>query len=291
MILVVGSTGLVGSSICLRLAQAGKSVTGLVRSTSDPAKVERLKQAGVHLVTADLKDRASIDAACKGASAVISTASSTLSRQEGDSIDSVDLEGQLGLVDAAKTAGVGQFVFISFSCLGEFPLQTAKRAVEARIQQSGMSYTILQPAYFTEVWLGPALGFDYPNAKARIYGSGNAKMSWISFEDVAAFAVAAIDNPKVKNGVFELGGPDALSALEVVRAFEAAGGRPFALEHVPEEALRAQLAAAPDPMSRSFAGLMLSCALGNTVDMKRALAAMPVSMRRVHDYVKGALGG
>src|SRR2546427_1759556 len=39
---------------------------------------------------------------CRGARAVISTASSTFSRQDGDSIESVDRQGQLSLVDAAQ---------------------------------------------------------------------------------------------------------------------------------------------------------------------------------------------
>ena len=30
----------------------------------------------------------------------------------------------------------------------------------------------MQPTYFTEIWLSPAVGFDYPNGKAVIYGTG-----------------------------------------------------------------------------------------------------------------------
>ena len=43
MILIVGSTGNLGSSICQRLADLGKPVKALVRETSDPTKVARLK--------------------------------------------------------------------------------------------------------------------------------------------------------------------------------------------------------------------------------------------------------
>jgi uncharacterized protein YbjT (DUF2867 family) len=65
----------------------------------------------------------------------------------GDSIQSVDLEGQLGLVQAASTAGVRHFVFISFPEVSvQFPLQDAKRAVERALVASGMSYTINAPA-------------------------------------------------------------------------------------------------------------------------------------------------
>ena len=81
MILVAGSTGLVGGQICLNLAKAGKPVRALVRSTSDRAKVDALKRTGVELAEGDLKDRSTLDAACAGVLTVISTASSTLSHQ------------------------------------------------------------------------------------------------------------------------------------------------------------------------------------------------------------------
>jgi nucleoside-diphosphate-sugar epimerase len=67
-----------------------------------------------------------------------------------------------------------------------------------------------------EIWLGPALGFDYARAKAVIYGEGKNKISWIAIKDVASFAVTSIDNPAAQNAVIQLGGPDDLSVLDAV---------------------------------------------------------------------------
>jgi len=148
-----------------------------------------------------------------------------------------------------------------------------------------MAYTILQPTFFTEVWLSPALGFDPPSTKAQIYGAGRNKISWISTRDVAQFAVAALDNPQAKNAVIELGGPEPLSPLEVVRLAEQVTGKRFDVQHVPEEALRAQYASATDPLQRSFAALMLFYAHGKAVDMKGTLRAFPgQSLRSVREY-------
>src|SRR4029077_7119460 len=76
MILVAGATGLVGGQVCVGLTKTGQSVRALVRSTSDPAKVEMLRSKGVALARGDLKDRSSLDAACSGVTTVVSTASS-----------------------------------------------------------------------------------------------------------------------------------------------------------------------------------------------------------------------
>jgi len=286
-ILVAGATGFLGSEVCRQLTSKKRNVRGLVRVTSDPGKVAHLKELGVETIEGDLKDKTSLEKALRGVSAVISTVSSTLSRQEGDSIQTVDDEGQNNLIDAAVAAGVNQFVFVSFCGMQDsFPLQTAKRSVEKHLAGSGMNYTILQPTYFMEVWLSPMLGFDYPNSKATIYGEGKKKVSWIAIKDVASFAVASLTNPAARNKSIELGGPEALSPLEVVNVFEETKGKKFELQFVPEAALKAQRDAAQDPLSESFATLTLGVAQGSEIDMKETLSNFPIELTSVDAYAR-----
>jgi uncharacterized protein YbjT (DUF2867 family) len=286
-VFVAGATGFLGSEICRQLKEKNKNVRGMVRSTSDVGKVEYLRQLGVETVVGDLKDKSSLEKALQGVSAVISTVSSTISRQEGDSIQTVDEQGQLNLIDAAGRAGVSQFVYVSFSGFpGEFPLQSAKRTVEKHLAETNLNYTILQPTCFMEVWLSPVLGFDYPNAKATVYGEGKKRISWISIKDVASFAVASLDNNAAKNRNIQLGGPEALSPLEVVKVFETSQGKKFELQFVPEEALKAQKDGAQDPLSKSFAGLMLGICSGSEIDMKNTIDEFPTQLTSVKDYAK-----
>jgi uncharacterized protein YbjT (DUF2867 family) len=288
MNLIAGATGMLGGEICRLLAEQGEAIRTLVRSSSNPEKIARLRGLGAEIVRGDLKDRASLDGACRGASAVFSTVSSTVSRQTGDSIESVDRQGQLNLIDAAEEAGVKQFVLISFPNIDiNFPLQSAKRAVEDRLRRGRMTYTILQPTFFTEVWLSPALGFDPAHATAQIYGGGRNKISFISFQDVAQFAVAALDSPQAANAVIKLGGPEALSPLEVVSLAEQAVGKTVVVQHVPEEALRTQHAGATDALQQSFAALMLYYARGEAIDMKETLRLFPVKhLKSVREYLQ-----
>jgi NADH dehydrogenase len=286
MILVVGATGLLGGEICHQLSAAGHSVRALVRPTASESRVESLRVIGAELVTGDLKDRASLDAACADAQVVITTASTTLSRQPDDTIASVDQDGQLQLIDAAKASGVSRFVYISYSGnhAVECPLTTAKRSVEQALRDSSLTYTILRPSYFMEVWLSPALGFDVAKAQARVYGAGRAPISFISFKDVARFAVRCLTNPAARNATIELGGPEALSPLDVVRIFEASTGRTFDLQHVPEEVLEQQHAGARDPLERSFGALMLAYARGDVIDMSQTLDAFPLQLTSVREF-------
>ena len=290
MTLVVGATGLLGGEICRLLAAEGKPVRALVRSTSDQTKVAQLESLNIEVMRGDLKDRSSLDAACEGTSAVISTASSTLSRQAGDSIHSVDLEGQLNLINAAQATNVSQFVLISFpQAEVEFPLQAAKRRVEEHLKASGLTYTILQPTFFMEIWLSPALGFDVANAQVQIYGSGENRMSWISYKDVAKFAVMSLDNAEARNAEIKLGGPEALSPLEVVRLFEELKGQKFEVQYVPEQALKEQKESATDPLQESFAGLMLYYSRGDVIEMQKTLHKFPVQLTSVRDYAQASV--
>src|SRR5215470_5047765 len=113
-VLVVGATGVLGMEVCRQLAAAGKNVKGLVRTSSQEEKVNGLRELGVEAVTGDMKDPQSLYRAFENVDAIISTATSTISHQEGDSIDTVDVAGQLNVGDAASAAGVQHVVFISF---------------------------------------------------------------------------------------------------------------------------------------------------------------------------------
>ncbi len=292
-ILVAGATGILGSEICRQLRAADKSVKGLVRASSDRAKVSRLQSLGVETVQGDVRDRASLDGACEDVTHVISTVSAMpFSYEAGvNDLTITDVEGNANLIEAAKARGVSQFVFTSVSVdrVPESPLKWANGEVERRLKESGLVYTILRPSFFMEVWLSPAVGFDAVNAKAAIYGTGENLISWIAVQDVAQFAVASLDHLAAKNATLELGGPEALSPLQVVKIFEETGGRSFELQLVPEAALEAQQAAATDPMQQSFSAAMRAYAGGDLIEMSDRFEVFAVQPTNMQQYVRRIL--
>ncbi|MGC4067140.1 MAG: SDR family oxidoreductase [Polyangiaceae bacterium] len=293
MDLLIGATGILGLQVARRLRETARPFRAMVRASSDPAKRRALEELGAEIVIGDLKDAESLRAACTGVTHVMSTASSTLSRADGDDIETVDRAGQLALVEAARTAAVKQFVFVSFPTMPlENTLQDAKRAVEDAVRGSGLTYTILQPTHFYEVWCSPALGFDAQNAKVRVFGEGNGKIHWISMFDVADAVVASLDNPKAANQTFVLGGPEVLTQNEIIRRCEALSGRPFERETIPLEGILEQHRSATDPLQRTFAALTHLCGEGGWVfESGAAWSALGIEPRRIDTYLQGVCKG
>jgi uncharacterized protein YbjT (DUF2867 family) len=106
------------------------------------------------------------------------------------------------------------------------PLLAAKGATEQRLQASGMGWTVLRPDTFMDVWIpmivgGPALA-DQPVTLVR---DGARVHSYVAVDDVAAYAVGAVDQPAAADAVLPIGGPEPVSWRDVVAAFEAELGR------------------------------------------------------------------
>jgi uncharacterized protein YbjT (DUF2867 family) len=289
MILVAGATGVLGSEIVRRLTARGEKVRAMVRVTSVPEKVERLRVMGAEVVFADVKEPRTLITACAGAEAVISTITTILTSQPGDSFEATDGAGTRALIDAARQTGVSKFVFVSFDTTKspDNPLTQAKREAEAHLKASGLDYTILHPTLFCEVWLGPMLFADPVACTAKVYGNGTEKLRYVAVADVAEFAVQSLTNPAARNAIIPVGGPDEISQRDAVRLFEDAYGRKFNVVEVPEAALEAQWSAAQNPFDKTYAGLMLGLARGFDSGMRPPFEKFPMDMTSPGDYVRG----
>lgn len=231
MILVAGATGSLGGRIARELLGRGDAVRVLVRPESN---FPPLEAAGAEVALGDLRNAATLRLACEGVDFVISTASAT--RRADDTPENVDARGTQNLIDAAREAGVRHFVVVStVGATAESPLPAfrAKAAAEDHLRRSGLSYTILQPAPFMDVWF--AMMVEAPLARGApvtLVGESRRRFSFIAERDVAAFALAALDHPGARNATLVIGGPKAISFTDVVQAYEAAVGRPIPINRV-----------------------------------------------------------
>ena len=220
MILIVGATGRLGGQIVQRLLADGRKVRVLVRPQSDYGS---LVQAGAEPVVGDLKDPASLHAACEGIEAVVTTANAA-GRGGEDTFQTVDDEGNHNLINAAVQAGVERFIFTSV--LGSdpnspAPLLRAKGITEERLRASGMTFTVTQADVHMDMLI--PLVVDLPLSQGepvRVVGEGRRKHSFVAQQDVAAFTVAALDHPAARNSTIVIGGPEPLSWRDIVSTFE-----------------------------------------------------------------------
>jgi len=264
-------------------------------SRSDSPASSALHDTGCDIIRGDLRDRASLDTACRGATTVITTANAILRRVKGDSIENVDRRGSLSLVDAAKAAGASQFIYVSVSpqLPANKPFVRYKREVEAAVRSSGMRWTILQPTAFMEIHAGAAGGWDFTKGRARIAGSGRAPASYISAADVAAFAVESVSNPRAFDRALHIAGPEPLSPLDAVRIAERVTGRTFRPQRVPLGVLRAvgTLAGPFNPGLASLLKMIVSLDRGDVVDMSAIIRDLPVQQVTFEQYVRRTLAG
>ena len=238
MILVVGATGQLGSVITRQLLEQGKDVRILVRQGSE---YRALEAAGAKPVVGDLKNRASLDAATRGVDTVLTTANSAV-RSGADTVQTVEIEGNRNLVDAAAAAGVKHFIFTSAmgaSPDSPIPFMQGKGLAEQHLKASGVPYTILSPNIFMEVWFPMVVGIPLQSGQpVALVGEGRRKHTFVSSGDVVCFAIAAIGNPAARNQQIFIGGPEALSWTDVVGKASKVVGRELAVRHVtPAEGL------------------------------------------------------
>ncbi len=231
MDLVAGATGSLGGMIVRRLLGDGRLVRALVRS---PAHRRPLEEAGAEVAIGDLRDPASLQAACRGIDVVVSTASAT--RREDDTVENVDRLGTQNLVDAARKAGVRRFVFVSTNGASPdspVPAFRAKAAAEAHIRASGMEHAILQPDAFMDIWFGMLIEMPLGTGQpVTLVGESKGRHSFIAQRDVARFAAAAVRSPGELKATIPLGGPEAITFRQAAEAYGEALGRPLAIRSV-----------------------------------------------------------
>ncbi len=92
------------------------------------------------------------------------------------------------------------------------PFLAGKAQTEDLLQNGNMTYTIIAPTAFMDVWVFLLVGLPVMSGQpVNVVGSGERKHAFIAMADVAAFMLACVDNPKAANRKLVLGGPEALS--------------------------------------------------------------------------------
>jgi NADH dehydrogenase len=315
MILVVGATGQLGTAVVRKLVMAGKPVRAFVRKGS---RYQHLQGEGIELAFGDLRDPASIAAACQGVDAVIATANAVLPENSG-SFEAIEGKGYQDLITSCQEAKVKQFIYISVPVTPHdktVPNFRYKRLNEERLKNSDLNYTIFRSSLFMDCWFAfigsaiPGRGAEAPTIErqywflkmfmkgvgnliegpgvALIPGNRNIVHAFIAVDDVASYLVNAINHPAAERAIVHIGGPEILSWEQVVDIYGKALDRQLRAIYVPGTVFRFQRALL-SPFSEAASDIMglnwLVC-YGTPYETKEVASAFGVQPMRAEDFLR-----
>ncbi len=234
-LLVVGATGTLGRQVVRRAIDEGHQVRCLVRNAR---KATFLKEWGAQIVQGDLCAPETLPRVLEGITAVIDAATSRPT--DSLTIKQVDWDGKVSLIQAAVKAGVERFVF--FSILGaenfpNVPLMEIKRCTEVFLAESGLNYTILKPCGFLQGLIGQYAIPVLDNQAVWITGD-SSPIAYMDTQDVAKFAVRALEIPETQNKTFPVVGTRAWGGYEIIRLCERLSGKDAKIARLPLGFLR-----------------------------------------------------
>jgi NADH dehydrogenase len=250
---VAGGSGFIGRAIVGRFAQIPATRVRLL--TRDPERTRRKfdAPANVEFVSADVTNRDSLKPALAGVSAIINAVQfdgyPIENPRRGLTFERVDYGGTVALLDAAKNAGVGHFIYISGAAADENSSQPGFRAkgrAERAIRESGIGYTIFRPSLVYGA--GDRVMNMLVNALrllpvTLVPGTGQQKVQPVLVDDVAACVALALAG-RGRNGAFDVGGPALMTFDDLIRLVMDITGRYRLIIHVPEAIMRLAGAAA-----------------------------------------------
>ncbi len=233
-LLVVGATGTLGRQIVRCALDEGHEVQCLVRSFQ---RGGFLREWGAQLLRGNLCVAETLPPALEGVDAVIDAATA----RPTDAIEQVDWQGKVNLIQAAKAAGVKRYIFMSILGAEKYPdvpLMDIKRCTEKFLAESGLDYTILRPCGFLQGLIGQ-YAIPILEKQGIWVMNGATPIAYMNTQDIARFAVAALDNPETVNRSFPLAGTRAWDSNEIIRLCERLTGQDARVSKMPLGLLRA----------------------------------------------------
>ena len=219
-IVLAGAYGNLGADIFRELSKEGHEVVAL-----DMAQRDIGVTGNFRFIKIDVTDPKTLEGVCDGADAVITTVGLTKGSATVSNYD-IDYQGNLNLLNEAKKAGVGKFVYISVikaETGPDVPMVNSKYLFEQELKKSGIQYVIHRPTgYFYDIIkvFKPMI----EKGKVTLLGKDPIYANIISTEDFAKFIVEHIGD---ENKTYSVGGKEKYSYEQIaLMCFEAAGKEP-----------------------------------------------------------------
>lgn len=251
--LIIGATGNFGYILAKTSINNSHPTFALVRDSAfeDPLKSEKIRSlsdAGAVILKGSLEDEKSLFEAVKQVDVVICA------------IPSSQVLSQQNLIRAIKLAGsIKRFIPSEFGVDPDkvqihgmdYNFYSRKVDIRRLVEAEGIPYTYICCNLFTRSLL-PSLvqrGLKAPpRDKVTIFGNGDVKGVFVKQEDVAAFTISAIDDPRTLNKVMYLRpAGNVYSMNELTEIWESKIGKKLKRMYVSEDELLTRIKDTPYP--------------------------------------------
>ncbi len=232
MIVITAASGKLGQLVANELAAKGLATQTRLAARS-PDKLAAYKAKGFEVAAADYEDPASLAAAFQGADTLLLI--SSMGPNEAR------IAHHHNAIQAAKAAGIKRIVYTSAtnpSDFSRFDWAKAHVATEAELKASGVAYTILRDnSYFSN---NDALFSGAKESGVLAFTGIDAKVAYVSHEDVAAATVGALTGAGHDDKTYEISGSSAYSANELAAILAELTGKEIKALDVPLSAFADQ---------------------------------------------------
>ena len=221
-IIVAGASGDLGGRITMALLERGAEVRALVRHSTAPDKIGRLRELGAEVVPVDLTSASEALPACEGAACVVSALAG---------LRDVIVEAQTLLLYAAVTAGVPRFIPSDYSidftkCQpGGNRNLDLRREFHTRLDKAPIAATTIFNGAFAELLTGQMPMISFRLRRVLYWGDGDQPLDFTTMDDSAAFTASAALDPSTPRFLRIAG--DQLSARELAAVVSEVSGERF----------------------------------------------------------------
>lgn len=281
-VLAVGATGKYAGLVVPELEKRGVTVRALVREESGFAAAR--ERGADETAIGDLRDSESLRRAADGVDGVFHL---------NPAFAPEEAEMGVTMVEAAKAAGVRKFVFSSvYHPSLSMVNHAAKRPVEEAIYESGMEFTVLQPAMFMQNLEG---GWQSVVKQKRISMpySKLAKICYVDYRDVAEAVASAFTGNELGYGTFELSSQGMFDRVELAAMMSEALGQTVEADEMSAEEWARNAARIPDEALRDGLTRMnahydkYGFAGGNALVLRAVLGREPRTLRQYINELAG----
>lgn len=217
MILISGAAGKTGQAVIKALNQRRQAVRAFVRTQQQSQLVEKLGAAEV--VVGDLTQADKLPPALEGVQKVLHICPNVHPEEVGIGAQ---------MIEGAKQAGVEHFVFhsVMHPQIESMPHHWKKMRVEEMLIESGLPFTIVQPASYMQ---NLPLSTIRTEGVLRVPYSLQSRHSMVDLADIAEVYARVLAEEGCQNGIYELAGPEALDHCQITEMLSQAFSQPVEL--------------------------------------------------------------